>query len=124
MFKKKSYLTEVIERHEHWKAEGGGRQEEEDGNHVEDSERDGVETDDLWDFGTVRNAARQTTFGRETPGPLAPLPLHPNLNLNPASEPSAAPKYPVDPCPANSQPAGAHLPQQPMGARPRPSSPP
>ncbi|KAF9515065.1 hypothetical protein BS47DRAFT_1372167 [Hydnum rufescens UP504] len=122
MSKKTSYLTELIERHERWKAEGGGKQEEEDGNHVEDSERDGVEADDLWDFGTVRNAARQTTFGRNTPGPSAPPPLHPNLN--PGLEPSAAPKYPVDSSPANSQPAGARLPQQPMGARPRPSSPP
>jgi hypothetical protein len=90
--------------------------------HDHSRERDGVEADDLWDFGTVRNATRHTTFGRNTPGPSAPPPLHPNLN--PGLEPPAAPKYPVDPSPANSQPAGARLPQQPMGARPRPSSPP
>jgi serine/threonine-protein kinase 24/25/MST4 len=28
MAKKTSYLTELIERHERWKAEGGARQEE------------------------------------------------------------------------------------------------
>lgn len=30
MAKKTSYLTELIERHERWKAEGGERTEEED----------------------------------------------------------------------------------------------
>jgi hypothetical protein len=30
MAKKTSYLTELIERHERWKAEGGGKQEEHD----------------------------------------------------------------------------------------------
>lgn len=30
MAKKTSYLTELIERHERWKAEGGERAEEED----------------------------------------------------------------------------------------------
>jgi serine/threonine-protein kinase 24/25/MST4 len=30
MAKKTSYLTELIERHERWKAEGGDRQDEED----------------------------------------------------------------------------------------------
>lgn len=30
MAKKTSYLTELIERHERWKAEGGGKQEEQD----------------------------------------------------------------------------------------------
>ena len=130
MSKKTSYLTELIERHERWKAEGGGKQEEEDGNRVEDScaflcspqycacisqllhdhprECNGVEADDLWDFEIVRNATRQTTFGRNTPGPSMLPPLHPNLN--PASEPSAAPKSPADPSPANSQPPGTRLP--------------
>lgn len=36
MAKKTSYLTELIERHERWKAEGGERVEEEERQHVED----------------------------------------------------------------------------------------
>lgn len=36
MAKKTSYLTELIERHERWKAEGGERIEEEERNHVEE----------------------------------------------------------------------------------------
>ncbi|KAJ3036796.1 putative protein serine/threonine kinase [Rhizophlyctis rosea] len=50
--KKTSYLTELIERHERWLAEGGGRQEEssedDGGENEEQSEGDG------WDFGTIR----------------------------------------------------------------------
>ena len=36
MAKKTSYLTELIERHERWKAEGGDRIEEEERHHVEE----------------------------------------------------------------------------------------
>lgn len=36
MAKKTNYLTELIERHERWKAEGGERIEEEERHHVED----------------------------------------------------------------------------------------
>ncbi len=36
MAKKTSYLTELIERHERWKAEGGERIEEEERHHVEE----------------------------------------------------------------------------------------
>ena len=36
MAKKTSYLTELIERHERWKAEGGERIEEEERHHQED----------------------------------------------------------------------------------------
>ena len=36
MAKKTSYLTELIERHERWRAEGGERNEEEERHHVED----------------------------------------------------------------------------------------
>ncbi|KZT73272.1 Pkinase-domain-containing protein [Daedalea quercina L-15889] len=59
MAKKTSYLTELIERHERWKAEGGERVEEEERQHVEDIANSDPE--DLWDFGTVRHAA---TVGR------------------------------------------------------------
>ncbi|KIJ53613.1 hypothetical protein M422DRAFT_25448 [Sphaerobolus stellatus SS14] len=62
MAKKTSYLTELIERHERWKAEGGARQEQEELNRDDDA---GLEADpeDLWDFGTVRHVA---TIGRAT----------------------------------------------------------
>ncbi|KAG8732203.1 putative protein serine/threonine kinase [Ceratobasidium sp. 423] len=56
--KKTSYLTELIDRHERWKAEGGGaRQEEENGQRGggDDTELMGPDSDDLWDFGTVRH---------------------------------------------------------------------
>ena len=36
MAKKTSYLTELIERHERWKAEGGGRAEEDEQDMVND----------------------------------------------------------------------------------------
>jgi serine/threonine-protein kinase 24/25/MST4 len=36
MAKKTSYLTELIERHERWKAEGGDRSEEETQDGLED----------------------------------------------------------------------------------------
>ena len=36
MAKKPSYLTELIERHERWKAEGGDRSEEETQDRLED----------------------------------------------------------------------------------------
>lgn len=36
MAKKTSYLTELIERHERWRAEGGDRIEEEERHHVEE----------------------------------------------------------------------------------------
>ncbi|KAG9081435.1 putative protein serine/threonine kinase, partial [Ceratobasidium sp. 392] len=53
--KKTSYLTELIDRHERWRAEGGGSRHGEDDsgrgmNH--DVDMEGPEADDLWDFGT------------------------------------------------------------------------
>ncbi|KZT08744.1 Pkinase-domain-containing protein [Laetiporus sulphureus 93-53] len=78
MAKKTSYLTELIERHERWKAEGGERAEEEERLHAEDLSNSDPE--DLWDFGTVRHA---TTIGRAQPtvhvsGP--PLTWENNMN--------------------------------------------
>jgi serine/threonine-protein kinase 24/25/MST4 len=89
MAKKTSYLTELIERHERWKAEGGERAEEETHDRPEDlsvmfgtllllhrsSSLRSAATDpeDLWDFGTVRTVARPGTIGRasgvQTSGP-------------------------------------------------------
>ncbi|KAF9566933.1 Pkinase-domain-containing protein [Agrocybe pediades] len=73
MAKKTSYLTELIERHERWKAEGGGRQEEVE-NEVDVDLQDNGDPEDLWDFGTVRHGGRPGTVGRSqnsirVPGP-------------------------------------------------------
>ncbi|GJE89510.1 serine/threonine protein kinase [Phanerochaete sordida] len=66
MAKKTNYLTELIERHERWKAEGGDRVEEEDRrNPIE--EANSADPEDLWDFGTVRHAG---TVGRAKPNPV------------------------------------------------------
>ncbi|KAF8515767.1 STE/STE20/YSK protein kinase [Hysterangium stoloniferum] len=86
MAKKASYLTELIERHERWKSEGGARQEEEDLERDDDPDVNAGQ-DDLWDFGTVRHTGRSGTVGRATartetgltyPQPVANLP---NTNL-------------------------------------------
>ncbi|KAF9225309.1 Pkinase-domain-containing protein [Gyrodon lividus] len=61
--KKTSYLTELIERHERWKAEGGERLEEEEQAVNQDLPASG-DPEDLWDFGTVRHAGRPGTIGR------------------------------------------------------------
>ncbi|KIJ66445.1 hypothetical protein HYDPIDRAFT_174534 [Hydnomerulius pinastri MD-312] len=63
MAKKTSYLTELIERHERWKAEGGERLEEEEQAVNQDLPASG-DPEDLWDFGTVRHAGRPGTVGR------------------------------------------------------------
>ncbi|KAJ3518018.1 hypothetical protein NLJ89_g140 [Agrocybe chaxingu] len=63
MAKKTSYLTELIERHERWKAEGGERQEEND-HDVHTELPDSGDPEDLWDFGTVRHGGRPHTIGR------------------------------------------------------------
>ncbi|KAG7099959.1 hypothetical protein E1B28_001752 [Marasmius oreades] len=63
MAKKTSYLTELIERHERWRAEGGDRYEDEERDTVPDMPSGG-DPEDLWDFGTVRHASRPATIGR------------------------------------------------------------
>ncbi|KAF5385385.1 hypothetical protein D9615_001076 [Tricholomella constricta] len=63
MAKKTSYLTELIERHERWKAEGGERHEDEEQDLISDLPANG-DPEDLWDFGTVRHQSRPTTIGR------------------------------------------------------------
>lgn len=54
MAKKTSYLTELIERHERWKAEGGDRSEEQEQDPNFDLQGNS-DPEDLWDFGTVRH---------------------------------------------------------------------
>ncbi|KAF8330774.1 kinase-like domain-containing protein [Cantharellus anzutake] len=63
--KKTSYLTELIERHERWRAEGGGRHDEDDRRGHEEQDEDEPE-EDMWDFGTVRTASRKQTIGKGT----------------------------------------------------------
>jgi len=63
MAKKTSYLTELIERHERWKAEGGDRVEEEE-QVVNQELPANADLEDLWDFGTVRHTGRSGTIGR------------------------------------------------------------
>ncbi|KAK3111508.1 Serine/threonine-protein kinase PAK 6, partial [Teratosphaeriaceae sp. CCFEE 6253] len=61
--KRTAFLTELIERHERWQAthrEDKDRDEEDVSD--DDVERDGEE-EDLWDFGTVRPAARRANGG-------------------------------------------------------------
>ncbi|PSR72554.1 hypothetical protein PHLCEN_2v11547 [Hermanssonia centrifuga] len=65
MAKKTNYLTELIERHERWRAEGGERIEEEERQQAEDN--NSGDPEDLWDFGTVRNAS---TVGRSKANPV------------------------------------------------------
>ncbi|KDQ63012.1 hypothetical protein JAAARDRAFT_44062 [Jaapia argillacea MUCL 33604] len=65
MAKKTSYLTELIERHERWRAEGGERLEEEEHARAEELAENG-DPDDLWDFGTVRHVNQQSTIGRSS----------------------------------------------------------
>ncbi|KAJ3481463.1 hypothetical protein NLI96_g7647 [Meripilus lineatus] len=84
MAKKTNYLTELIERHERWRAEGGERVEEEERRQVEDL--DTTDPEDLWDFGTVRHVA---TVGRSQPNPVQvsgpPLTWENNSNTSSSS---------------------------------------
>ncbi|KAI0305061.1 kinase-like domain-containing protein [Russula brevipes] len=74
MAKKTSYLTELIERHERWKAEGGDRLEEDIQDRNEDLSTT-TDPEDLWDFGTVRTTARPGTIGRASGVPTTGPPL-------------------------------------------------
>lgn len=62
MAKKTHYLTELIERHERWKVEGGERPEETQ--EVINHESGQSDPEDLWDFGTVRHVSKPGTIGR------------------------------------------------------------
>jgi serine/threonine-protein kinase 24/25/MST4 len=68
MAKKTSYLTELIERNERWKAERGPR-EEEDNNRNAEPDDSGIDPEDMWDFGTVRHGNQPTTIGRANHAP-------------------------------------------------------
>lgn len=108
MAKKTSYLTELIERHERWRAEGGERLEEEqeavNAEWVPNFHRRepvfihaicshvNSDPEDLWDFGTVRHVSKPGTIGRtnnsiKVSGP----PLTWEMNGSPPSEVSQSP---------------------------------
>ncbi|WWD04556.1 hypothetical protein V865_002626 [Kwoniella europaea PYCC6329] len=76
--RKASYLTELIERYEKWKAEGGAKGGEENrGDGMSSEHGYGPAQDALWDFGTVRNAlpsqpTQPSTVSRATGRPLPP----------------------------------------------------
>ncbi|WVN89940.1 uncharacterized protein L203_105170 [Cryptococcus depauperatus CBS 7841] len=53
--RKASYLTELIERYEKWKAEGGAKPADDGPSGVSREPAHGPAADALWDFGTVRN---------------------------------------------------------------------
>ncbi|KAI1315893.1 putative protein serine/threonine kinase [Mortierella claussenii] len=66
--KKSSYLTELLEIHERWMVEGGGRESEssdDDGEQYEDAE------DGDWDFGTVRVPGATATTAQIVPSPAS-----------------------------------------------------
>lgn len=65
--KKTSYLTELIERLERWKAEGGDQHDQNEGD--KGGAQQEYEEDD-WDFGTVRNP----TMRSQRPAPAPPVP--------------------------------------------------
>lgn len=75
--KKTTYLTELIERLERWRAEGG------DAHDSEETDRSGYDNsedeEDNWDFGTIRNP---TMRGMGPPGSRAPLQPQQNVNAN------------------------------------------
>lgn len=80
MAKKTNYLTELIERHERWRAEGGDRYEENGPDPEVDlyvhnvyrwiprlilfCRQESENPEDLWDFGTIRHGGRPNTIGR------------------------------------------------------------
>jgi serine/threonine-protein kinase 24/25/MST4 len=84
MAKKTNYLTELIERHERWKAEGGDKPDDRDQARDYDEfvalslvsfcvtdvsyhSQNNSDPEDLWDFGTVRHVG--TTMGRTQHNP-------------------------------------------------------
>jgi len=81
MAKKPSYLTELIERHERWKADGGDRSAEETQDRHEDLSA-APDPEDLWDFGTVKTTGRPGTIGRASGAQPSGPPLTWDYNNN------------------------------------------
>ncbi|KAI9103081.1 STE/STE20/YSK protein kinase [Phlyctochytrium arcticum] len=76
--KKTSFLTELIERHEQWLAEGGSEKEgsDEDGDDDEDGGEGQDDDSDGWNFGTIRKGTISKTLGNKLPpaNQLPPIP--------------------------------------------------
>lgn len=90
-----TYLTEVIEQCERWHAEnrmGGGQRndDQEPSPEPEEEEEGGVNSDDFWDFGTVRPSGR---VGRPM-GPAAKPRDHESVDWD-LNEPTKAPSKPL-----------------------------
>ncbi|KAF9197686.1 putative protein serine/threonine kinase [Haplosporangium sp. Z 27] len=64
--KKSSYLTELLELHERWVAEGGGRESESSDDEGENSRYEDAQDGD-WDFGTVRIPATMSAAPEPIP---------------------------------------------------------
>lgn len=69
--KKTSYLTELIERLERWRAEGGDSHEQDSGDRMSGEAE--YEEDD-WDFGTIRNPTMRSHRPAPAPPVQAPVP--------------------------------------------------
>ncbi|AAW44662.1 hypothetical protein CNBG1910 [Cryptococcus deneoformans B-3501A] len=69
--RKASYLTELIEMYEKWKAEGGAKPADDGVGGMSQEPAYGPAADALWDFGTVRNNL-PGTVSRNTGRPLPP----------------------------------------------------
>ncbi|KAJ3278272.1 putative protein serine/threonine kinase [Borealophlyctis nickersoniae] len=90
--KKTSYLTELIERHERWQAEGGNRNNEASGDDDGSDDSDSGESGGGWDFGTVKapssappplpvkSLERQSTVLKSPTTPTSPM-----SSMSPAS---------------------------------------
>ncbi|TPX42941.1 hypothetical protein SeMB42_g04928 [Synchytrium endobioticum] len=121
--KKTSYLTELIERHERWKAEGG--EPESPINDYDVGTTDSGDTEGGWDFGTVKaskaaapppqqlpptSASRPGSQARPSPHAFAnAVNINPSKKANGVSSPVAIPK-PL-PSPASQQYSGSMSPQ-------------
>lgn len=96
MAKKTNYLTELIERHERWRAEGRDQRDDDDRRDINDYPLEGEE-EDLWDFGTVRHVGRQTVGRSHVPH--IPPPIPENGAMSPARHDTPPPPPPPAPVP-------------------------
>jgi serine/threonine-protein kinase 24/25/MST4 len=120
MAKKTSYLTELIERHERWKAEGGDKSDDREqardydecvalslvsfcNTDVSSRSQHNSDPEDLWDFGTVRHVG--ATIGRTQYNPVIDDHGGRNGNLSP---------YSITPTPSNTTGTTAYDHKQPI----------
>ncbi|KAF9579525.1 putative protein serine/threonine kinase [Lunasporangiospora selenospora] len=72
--KKSSYLTELLEIHERWLAEGGGQESDTSDEEGSESKYEDAQ-EESWDFGTIRVAPTTTA-----PSVSLPIPIPPSSN--------------------------------------------